>query len=644
MSYGGQELFSGVSLQFNPSCRYGVVGANGAGKSTLLRILAGEENPSEGSITAPNGMRIGVLEQEQLRHADEIILEIVLQGNKKLWEALKRKNKLLSADKFCVTEANILSRIEEELEAENAYGAESEAAAILDGLGIPVEIQQNPLKTLSGGYRLRVLLARLLFSRPDILLLDEPTNHLDIYTIRWFEQYLLRLSSTVIVVSHDQEFLETVCTHIADIDYGTIKLYKGNYSRFLQARESESELREKEAEQQQKKIADLQRFVDRFKAKASKATQAQSRVKQLEKIEEIEILKTSRRAPHVRFNICRPSGIEPLKVHGICKSYGKNQVLKEVSFAVERGEKIAIIGPNGIGKSTLLRIIAGLIPADKGRVEWGYETWPAVFPQDFAAEFKANDSAFEWLSKVDPSATIGAVRSILGSLLFSGEEADKKTSVLSGGECSRLLIGRIIMSKQNFLLLDEPTNHLDLETVTELKRALSEYSGTLLLVSHNRYLVSGVADRIIEIRPEGINDFRGSYPEFLERFSEADHLAHAVGRKKQGSPVSGDGGRQQRESAKKLREEQKEQQRRLRQLEKNVQEQEEKIETLEQKKQVNLQILLDHEGFMKLSGDEQRKLFHDNEKIEKSLDAAMRHWEELQSELETAIATNNCNK
>ncbi|HMB53847.1 MAG TPA: ATP-binding cassette domain-containing protein, partial [Thermoanaerobaculia bacterium] len=523
--YGPQTLFEGVSIQFNPGNRYGLVGANGSGKSTFLKVLAGSELPSDGLVALPKRIRLGVLRQDHFEFEGRRILDVAMMGDRQVWDAMVEKEALLAkADEHF--EADRYAELEDLILRSDGYQLEARAGEILEGLGIPTEVHERSLSTLSGGFKLRVLLAQVLASRPDVLLLDEPTNHLDILSIRWLEKFLVSYDGTAIVISHDHRFLDNVCTHIADVDYETITLYVGNYSHFVEQKAAERERREAEIERQEKKIAHHQTYVDRFRAKASKARQAQSKMKLIEKMADdlSPLAQTSRRYPVFRFKQSRPSGRQALAVEGISKAYGDNQVLEDVSLTVERGDRLAIIGPNGIGKSTLLKIVMGEVRADDGETEWGYEARPGYFAQDHKEQLGDSKQSVEaWLWDKVPTEPIGFVRGKLGQMLFSGDEVEKSLSSLSGGEAARLVFCRLMVEYPNVLVLDEPTNHLDLEAIDALVEALADYDGTLIFVSHDRWFVSRLAGRILEITKDGINDFRGSYDEYLERCGD-DHL------------------------------------------------------------------------------------------------------------------------
>jgi ATPase subunit of ABC transporter with duplicated ATPase domains len=522
-AFGQQTLFEGVSFQLNPGNRYGLVGANGSGKTTFLKMLSGHEPPSDGIINLPKRLRLGVLEQDHFRYEKFPIIQVVMMGHRELWKAMAEKEKILAkADQEFDGER--YAELEDVILQHDGYALEARAGEILEGLGIPSELHAQPLSTLSGGFKLRVLLAQVLASEPDCLLLDEPTNHLDILSIRWLEKFLVEYAGTAVVISHDHRFLDNVCNYIADVDYQTIILYPGNYQAFVNAKQGERERKEAEIEKQEKVIAEHKAFVERFRAKATKARQAQSKLKKIAKIEIDRLPSSSRRYPTFKLEACRPSGKKVLEIKGLSKAFGDNRVLEDVTLRVDRGDRMAIIGPNGIGKSTLLKILVGELEADAGEVEWGYETHPGYFAQDHSALLEGDKTNVEgWLWNLCPAEPIGFVRGRLGLVLFSGDEAKKQVGSLSGGESARLIFARLGVQKPNVLLLDEPTNHLDLEAIEALVEGLRAFDGTLILVSHDRWFVSQLADRIIEISANGINDFRGSYEEYVERCGD-DHL------------------------------------------------------------------------------------------------------------------------
>jgi ATPase subunit of ABC transporter with duplicated ATPase domains len=524
-SFGDRTLFANTSLQLNPGERYGLVGANGSGKTTLLNILSGDIEASDGTVSRPQRLRLGVLRQDQFLYEDQKILNVALMGNAELWQVMEEKEALLAkaetdfdADRFAV--------LEEKLQHYDGYTAEARAGTILEGLGLPADTHHQPLLTLSGGFKLRVLLAQVLAGAPDVLLLDEPTNHLDILSIRWLETFLRDFTGPAVVISHDHRFLDHISTNILDVDYQTVRLYRGNYSAFLTAKKSDRQQREKEIANQEREIAHHQKFVDRFRAKASKARQAQNKVrkieKQMDKIEELP--PSSRRYPTFRFEPRRDSGRDVLVIKGVKKAFKDNEVLHGVDLLVSRGDRLAIMGPNGIGKSTLLKIIMGELAADAGEAKWGYETHPGYSAQDHQEQIASpNSTAEDWIWEFCPDQGLGFVRGQLGLVLFSGDEAKKRLSALSGGEAARLVFSSLAIKKPNVLLLDEPTNHLDLESIEALVKALKAYTGTLILVSHDRWFVSQLATRIVEIRPDEIRDYHGSYEDYVH-FCGDDHL------------------------------------------------------------------------------------------------------------------------
>jgi ATPase subunit of ABC transporter with duplicated ATPase domains len=524
-SYGDRVLFEDAAFQLNPGERYGIVGANGSGKTTLLSILSGDTEATSGTVSIPKSARLGILRQDQFLFEDQEVLEVALMGHPELWEAMVEKEKILERahEHF---DADRFGELEETVQRLDGYTAEARAATILEGLGLPAEVHRRPLSTLSGGFKLRVLLAQVLAGSPDVLLLDEPTNHLDILSIRWLEKFLQDFSGPVAVISHDHRFLDNIATYILDVDYETVTLYKGNYTEFLEQKRDDRERREKEIEGRQKEIAHHQKFVDKFKAKASKARQAQSKLKMIErKVGEMEELPgSSRRYPKFRFAPRRQSGKEVLKINGVRKAFGENEVLHGVNLTVNRGDRLVIMGPNGVGKSTLLKIVMGDLPADAGGVEWGYETHPGYFAQDHHEQLSAETlSAEQWLWNFCPGKDRGFVRGHMGMMLFSGDDGQKPLGSLSGGEAARLVFSKISLEQPNVLVLDEPTNHLDLESIEALVAGLQTYEGTLVLVSHDRWFVSQLATRVVEVSKEGIRDFLGTYEEYVHSLGD-DHL------------------------------------------------------------------------------------------------------------------------
>jgi ATPase subunit of ABC transporter with duplicated ATPase domains len=519
-SYGGRTLFENVSVQLSAGSRYGLVGANGCGKSTLLKILARDEPATGGSISIPKEARLGVLRQDRFLDDSAPILDLAMKGDTKVWDALCEQSRIVDHG----GDASGLADVEDVLRAHDGYTLEARASAVLEGLGIPYAIQRRPLATLSGGFKLRVLLAQVLVAGPDILLLDEPTNHLDILSIRWLETFLSDYEGCAVVISHDQRFLEAIATHVLDVDYGTVELYTGGYAAFAVEKRATRERKEAEIARAQKIIADKRAFVDRFGAKASKAKQAQSRLKQIEKIEVEELVESSRAAPLFRFPIERPSGKDVLELSKVGKSYGEKRVLESVSLTIRRGEKVAILGANGLGKSTLLKIVVHRLDPDTGESRWGYEAHAGYFAQDHADlldDPKATPLGI--MQRACPTEPEFAVRGRLGRVLFSGGDVNKRISTLSGGEAARIVFARIMAEKSNVLVLDEPTNHLDMESIEALTEGLKAYEGTLLFVSHDRAFVSALATRIVEVTETGFRDRPGTYKDYLASAGD-DHL------------------------------------------------------------------------------------------------------------------------
>lgn len=524
MSYGAKILFTDVSLHIKKGNRYGLVGANGAGKSTFFKILLQEEEASIGEFTCVKNARIGCLKQDQFLYENTSIINTVIAGRSELWQALQEKEKLLAIDQCDEEIGYRLGELEQIIADNDGYISEIFAVELLLGLGIQEKYHHQPLSVLSGGYKLKVLLAQSLFNNPDILLFDEPTNHLDIVSIYWLENYLKqKFNGALVFISHDLIFLNNISTHILDIDYGTIKIYTGNYDIFVRDKQLVTEQKLKEFSHLEKKIATMQSFVDRFRALATRVRQAASREKQIEKMELPDIQKSSRVSPYFNFKQKRPSEKLALKVQGISKSYEDKKILNNVNFTVSRGEKIVIIGPNGIGKSTLLKILINKIFADLGNYEWGYETQVSYFAQDHHELLNESMSVIDWLSNQIPTENDNTLRTILGQLLFRKDEVTKNILNLSGGEGARLLLAKIILEESNILVLDEPTNHLDIESKDMLKKALINYQGTLILVTHDRDFASNIATRVIALSHRTITDFKGKYQEYLHKYGN-DYL------------------------------------------------------------------------------------------------------------------------
>ncbi len=517
-SYGKRVLFSEISLKLDKGKRYGLIGANGAGKTTFLKILSGEEEATEGEISIQNGLRVGVLGQNQFAFEDYTIADAVLYGNKRLFDAVKEKEKLYMSEEFTDEINNRLGELEIiSVEEDPMYDYDVRIKKILEDLGFPSDIHNNLMSSLTSGDKFKVLLAQLLFPKPDILFLDEPTNNLDIQTISWLEEQLKRHEGTMVVISHDRHFLNAVCTNILDVDYQKIREFSGNYDDWYITANLLSKQMEMEREKKLKEKAELEKFIARFSANASKARQATSRQKQLDKLNIEEIKPSTRREPSIVFKQKREAGKEILSVENISKSYQNSRVLNNISFLVEKGDKIALIGRNGIGKTTLCEIISNNLKPDSGVVKWGATIDYGYFPQNTTDKIEGEETLYEWLRSFDKQADIKEVRNCLGRMLFSGEEQEKSIKSLSGGEKHRIMLSRLMLQMPNFLLLDEPTNHLDLEAIIALGEALYNYKGSLICVSHDRELLDAFANRIIEIEEDGtIVDFRGSFEEFLE--------------------------------------------------------------------------------------------------------------------------------
>jgi len=519
-NFGQKTLFEGVSLQLNPGERYGLVGANGSGKTTFLKILAGDE-AADGQLTFGKSLRLGVLRQDRFADDSQRIVDVAMKGDAEVFQALHEHERLThepEPDAARIIELNDL------IAHGDGYTLETRAREVLVGLGLNPDNLDRPLSTLSGGFKLRVLLAQVLVSRPDVLLLDEPTNHLDILSIRWLERFLVGYKGCAVIISHDRRFLDSVATRMLDVDYQTVTDYPGNYTSFLEQKEQTRERKEVEIARTERIVAEKKAFIERFRYKASKARQAQSRVKQLEKIEIPELIKSSRIAPRFKFEQERPSGRDVVTFDRISKSYGDHVVLRNVSLEVRRGERVALIGANGIGKSTLLKVMVSVLEPDSGSHEWGHATSVGYFAQDhhdLLTNPKLTPLSFVW--DACPTETTNYVRGHLGRMLFSGDDVEKSVASLSGGEAARVIFARLSVQKPNVLVLDEPTNHLDLETIEALLDALSAYEGTLLFVSHDRYFVGRLATRVIELKADGLVDFKGTYDEYIERDGD-DHL------------------------------------------------------------------------------------------------------------------------
>ena len=516
MQFGAKPLFENVSVKFGEGNRYGLIGANGCGKSTFMKVLAGTLEPSHGNVTLDSGERMAWLRQDQFAYEDQIVLEVVMQGDRDMWAVRQEKDAIYSNPEATEQDYMRAAELEGRFGELGGYDAEARAGELLLGVGIPIEQHAGPMSAVAPGYKLRVLLAQSLFSNPDILLLDEPTNNLDINTIRWLEGVINGRGSTMIIISHDRHFLNSVCTHMADVDYGTIKIYPGNYDDYMlastqaRAQQAAANARAKE------KIAELQAFVARFSANASKARQATSRARQMEKIKVEDIKPSSRQNPYIRFEQEKQLHRRALEVEKLAFGYTDTLLFTNLNFALEAGERLAVIGGNGLGKSTLMKLLMGELAPQKGLVRWAEHANVGYFAQDHAADFDSDMNLFDWMSRwAKPGDDDQAIRGILGRLLFSGDDIKKPVNVLSGGEQGRMLYGKLMLGRHNVLVMDEPTNHMDMETIESLNLALDLFKGTLIFVSHDRQFVSSLATRIIELTPQGTEVYMGAYDEYL---------------------------------------------------------------------------------------------------------------------------------
>lgn len=518
MQFGAKPLFENISVKFGDGNRYGLIGANGCGKSTFMKILGGDLEPSGGNVSLDTNERLGKLRQDQFAFEEMRVLDVVMMGHVEMWAAMSERDAIYANPDATDDDYMKAADLEAKFAEYDGYTAEARAGELLLGVGVPIEQHSGPMSNVAPGWKLRVLLAQALFSNPDILLLDEPTNNLDIDTIRWLEDVLNERNSTMIIISHDRHFLNQVCTHMADMDYGTLKVYPGNYDEYMfassQARAQQLAVNAKAKE----KVAELQDFVRRFSANKSKARQATSRAKQIDKIKVEDVKPSSRVNPYVRFEGEKKLHRLAVETQAISKAYDR-PIFKNFSIMVEAGEKIAIIGANGAGKTTLLRSIggdvAGLHP-DHGVVKWAENADVGYMPQDPTEEFAAGDILTDWMGKwTQEGDDDQAVRSILGRLLFSGDDVKKSVKVLSGGEKGRMMYGKLMLGRHNVLLMDEPTNHMDMESIESLNIALEKYAGTLIFVSHDREFVSSLATRILVVKEDEIVDFRGNYEDYL---------------------------------------------------------------------------------------------------------------------------------
>ncbi|WP_132279211.1 ABC-F family ATP-binding cassette domain-containing protein [Natranaerovirga hydrolytica] len=517
LQFGAQKLFEEVNLKFTPGNCYGVIGANGAGKSTFLKILSGDIESSTGEVSIPKNCRMSVLKQDHYQYDDKQVLDTVILGNPRLFEIMKEKDALYAKEDFSDEDGVRASELESEFAELDGWEAESDAASILNGLGISTDLHYKTMSELLSVEKIKVLLAQALFGKPEVLILDEPTNHLDIKSINWLEEFLINFEGTVIVVSHDRHFLNNVCTHIVDIDFKKIKLYVGNYDFWYESSQLALQMTRDQNKKKEEKIKELQAFVARFSANASKSKQATSRKKLLDKIELDDIQPSTRRYPFVHFKPEREVGNDILTVKGVNKTIEGKKVLNDVSFTVMKDEKISFISDNELSITTLFKILAGEMEPDEGTVKWGITIKNAYFPKDNSAYFNdVNLNLIEWLRQYSDEDSESYLRGFLGRMLFSGDEPLKKVSVLSGGEKVRCMLSKMMLSNANVLILDQPTNHLDLESITALNNGLVDYKSNILLASHDHQLNQTIANRIIEITTDGIIDKQTSYDEYFE--------------------------------------------------------------------------------------------------------------------------------
>lgn len=517
LRYGKRALFEDVNIKFTPGNCYGLIGANGAGKSTFLKILSGEIEPSSGEVHIAPGERLAVLKQNHFEYDEFSVLETVIMGYERLYQVMKEKDAIYAKADFTDEDGMRAGELEAEFAEMNGWEAESEAAEMLNGLGIPTDLHDKKMADLGGNEKVRVLLAQALFGNPNILLLDEPTNHLDLESINWLEDFLSGYQGTVIVVSHDRHFLNQVCTHIADIDFGKIQLYVGNYDFWYESSQLALQLMRDQNKKKEDKIKELQAFIQRFSANKSKAKQATSRRKMLDKITLDDIRPSSRKYPFIHFKAEREAGKQIVTVDNVALTVDGETVLDGISFVVNKGDKIALVGPYGHAKTALFQVLAGEVQPDSGSVTWGVTITSSYFPKDNTPYFEGVDlSIVDWLRQYSKDQDESFIRGFLGRMLFSGDEALKKASVLSGGEKVRCMLSKMMLTGGNVLLLDEPTNHLDLESITALNNGLIDTDETVIFTSHDHQFIQTIANRIIEITPNGIIDRMTTYDEYLE--------------------------------------------------------------------------------------------------------------------------------
>lgn len=518
IQFGPKPLFENVNIKFADGNRYGLIGANGAGKSTFMKIIGGDLEPSAGSVSLESGLRLGKLRQDQFAFEDQLVIDVVMMGHTEMWAAMQERDAIYVDPAATDDDYMRAAELEAKFAEYDGYTAEARASELLLGLELPIEQHRLRMSEIAPGWKLRVLLAQALFSNPDVLLLDEPTNNLDIHTIRWLEGVLNGFDSTMVIISHDRHFLNQVCTHMADVDFGEIRVYPGNYDDYMLASTQARERLLANNAKAKERIAELQDFVSRFAANKSKSRQATSRLKLIDRIkaEQVEVKPSSRQNPYIRFEQNKPLHRFAINAEKLGKAY-EQPVISSFNAMIEAGQKVAIIGANGVGKSTLLRLLANDLSPDAGELKWAENADIGYMAQDVSDQFESDLTVFDWMAQYrQPGDDDQAVRSVLGRLLFSADDIVKKVSILSGGEKNRMTFGRMMLGRHNILLLDEPTNHLDMESIESLQMALEKYQGTVVVVSHDRQFISGIADRIIEILPDGeIIDYSGDYDAYL---------------------------------------------------------------------------------------------------------------------------------
>ncbi len=516
MQFGEKPLFENISVKFQNGNRYGLIGANGSGKSTFMKILSGQLVPTHGSVMVGEGQRLGILSQDQFAFENFRVVDTVIMGHKQLWEIKQERERIYSLSEMSEEEGIKVAELEMQFAEIDGYSAESAASELLQGLDIPLDQHYGMMSEIAPGWKLRVLLAQALFSDPDVLLLDEPTNNLDINSIRWLEGVLSSRKSTMVIISHDRHFLNGVCTHMADLDYGALNIFPGGYDNFMIAATAIQERMRADNAKKEEKIKDLKHFVSRFSANASKSRQATSRLKQLDKIVLDDIKPSSRISPYIIFNQSKELFRNILEVQNVSKSFDDLSILKGINLMIETGERVAIIGQNGIGKTTLLRTLFGDIEADDGVIKWSENANIGYYAQDHNAEFQKDTNVLDWMTQFKSEKDdIQAMRSVLGKMLFGKEDVKKSVKSLSGGEKGRMIFGRLMLQNPNILLMDEPTNHLDMESIEALNLALDNYEGTLIFVSHDREFVSSLSTKIIELKEDGAHYYSGNYEDYL---------------------------------------------------------------------------------------------------------------------------------